>query len=719
MSTLSCKTFDCGPIEVTVFRRKNAVDIEFKTKPISVGADGSITGNSVSTNTIRLGNTDHFIPNQQIVARGNYDLPDRVGYIQNVANTSTINTSTNSHCTGYRLFMQNGLLKAVKKEIAALSYSHYATYSSGNVTVPTTALSNGTWIRQSFYHPASIMDYAAFGKDGRDFIQECVDSLAKQHGVVVPDKFKVHGEHYNGVSISGYMAILDWLAYPLVRELDDVVVCKNMLHGDRNLIAPKFCGMNFRDLVQRHYGRVTTKMLEEIWKVVAVGSELRKRVFAIDVLSQARLFQPDDGLEILEDNGDHVIQTGTRHIQPFTFILGPAILNTMGFDYFYQALPYLSVSFKRSFDPFEDGSSKKIEFDLATLLKHVSPKKFISALFQEGKKPDFHSLYDTASMIREYETVERIPRQLRLQYPTGLTVDFKFKTIKELHDKISIQYTILKTEASKKEIPVSDLYGLLNGRERDGCRLVVPNNTVILSIWGKLLNICVASYGDRAADGRCLILGVEKDGEIKYCIEFYSLVVQRLKQESMVGVILDPCKASEPMIEPEKISMFYPKLEEKHRGVMPPDEPEESAIYYMPAIAQFRGARNCDPDPQDKIVVDNMLAEWVEENFAYLSSLKGIFEIKSWASNGYDGAILNENAINNAFVNLNLNVGQPDRLIMNPRDYQAVIEMVNGVNVIVDHNVPPNEIRIVEQRAAEAIADQIDQIVIQNIGLAP
>ncbi|CAM6004842.1 unnamed protein product [Sphagnum balticum] len=214
-------------------------------------------------------------------------------------------------------------------------------------------------------------------------IQEEIVLFAAQRGIKVPREFWCDGEIYNGLQAGYYFAALDWLAYPLVREISSPALCRNLTHADRNAIAPVFNPLNFKQLVEHYYGTSTSKLLEEIWKVIAVGGEYKRTKF------------PDPATAI----GKFADIKRSRGVE--------------GWAMSYAGSP-----------------SKALVDDFSCLLKSVSPKKLLSALFSDTIKgcPDLHSLKDTANMLREYDSYERIPKTLRLQYPTGLVVDFKFKT---------------------------------------------------------------------------------------------------------------------------------------------------------------------------------------------------------------------------------------------------------------------------------------------------
>lgn len=717
MSISSCK-FDCGSVYAEVKRKKYCVDIEFTTNPYyGRGTTNSITVNSSNT----------------------LDIPVNPGPYNVQFTGGLANTNTSHQCMGYRLFFLDGYLKCIKKEMAVYQYYHVSGSVNGTISnsCQTPPKLKGKACPERFYHPSAIWDSVS-DPITRNYIQKEVCELAYSFGIKIPKEFNRDGDtteciakgYTPGQAKYGYyFAALDWLAYPLVREIGSPALCKNMRNADRNVIAPKFKVMNFKDLVEHYYGTSTNKMLAEIWKVITTGGDVRRHCFldpkvtpeySTDIKSY--FLETQDPTTILSVGETDVYLIGDRRIQKLIFSLGPVILKTMGFDYFYQAIPKFDWQLKASGDyaqgyPDDQAPSYTLEENFTTILKSVSPKKLLGILFDGEKMPDTSSLNDTARMIREYEDPQNIPKTLKLQYPIGLVVDFKFKTMKELHDKISTQYTIIKTEASKKEIPVNEVYLKLEGREKNGLRLRVPTNTTDLALWGKLINICIASYGDSAARGGTLLLGVEKDGAIKYCIEFDEICVRRARPIGAIRAYVGNNLSD--TTEPAYVEEVYPLLEERHYGVTPTDVSPEDEIYYMPSIVQFRGQRNCNPEKADENDVYLMLRNWVKENFEFLSSIKGIFDGRK--KDMWDN--IREQAINQA--------GQPDQILMNPRAYQDLhnalrregdqlvpvqandnVPFAAGVDVevVVDANVPRNQFQMYN-------AQGYREVVVRNINV--
>ncbi|MCX9024668.1 MAG: PcfJ domain-containing protein [Candidatus Methanoperedens sp.] len=395
----------------------------------------------------------------------------------------------------------------------------------------------------------------------------------------------------------------------------------------------------------------------------------------------------------IEVGADYAIGMGNRRLQFLVFTVGPALFRTVGFDYLYQFLPLLGPEtgvYKKNpgrVDPHDFPSDRHFENIFSHLLKFITPKKLIHLLSEEEIVYKMNLLEDTYDMLTAYSDPEKIPSSLRGMYPRGLEIDFKFKCLKEFHDKISVQYTIIKAEAENKDIPVDELFAQLDGMESKGLKIVVPRKTAQLSLWGKLLNICIASYGDKAARGETLLLGVEKEGQIKYCLEFYPHEIMRPEKQEIVGLITE--EISVPAIESKVIRSFLPKIEER-MAMVPADYQDEAGLYYAVSMRQFRGDRNGDPTADDRGVIEHLLNKWIMDN---LDTFKGL--MPGVIRKDYD-AKWHENFIAQAANEAILAQGQPDQLIVNPQvwqNYQNILQNQEFVplppieNIVVDVNV--------------------------------
>lgn len=573
MSISSSESFLCGPQKVEVLEKKHSIEVNFSHNPDWRGRSSSVTSSSVTSNTVTL-NLEGLLPAGV----------DPSGY-------SLTNASASYSTTGFKLFMKDGVLKCVRKEIA-----HFTIVASATVCVSSYSIPKHK-IRETFCSPHSLVT-SFDNMPAMTHIQAKLLALAERKGVKVPQKFIQIGAHHHGSAWVNYYSSIDWLSYPLLRELDSPEICKNLTTVDiRGLLAPNNIAMNFKGLVEHYYGVSTNKLLQELWKSL-------------------------------------ILKSPVQSINELVFIFGPVAFKTLGFDYFYQICHLMNVSERvPGYDLAEN--------DVKTLLKHVTPKKLIGTLFVEGMLGRIHMVRDAVRMLNDYDSVEKIPNTLKDRYPKGIEVNFKFKTFEELHDKVSMEYTAIKGEADKKTVPVHEIYMKLNHREKNGLRLIVPTNTIFLKMWGSALSICVASYGDRAVSGDTLILGVEKDGIIRYCLEFEPLILNRADKE----IIASQFFRSHPDQDVSIIRESIPKLE---RIVLADRSDRKECL--VPYITQFRSKHNGDPDEIDSFIVRRMLADWVEENRAEYAKYGDKVYSERYQYGG----------------------GRPDQIIMNPQAYQAL-----------------------------------------------
>jgi PcfJ-like protein len=542
MSISSCETFLAGPIKLDVLEKKHSIEI-------AVGHNPNHRGRAATTSVVNSSTTNSVTINLEGLFPSGTDI----------TKYSITNGTTCYSTIGFKFFMKNGVLKCIKKEVAHITIVSSASVCAATVSIPK------QHIKETFCCPNDFI-WSFDSVQAMNHIQAKLLVLAERKGVKVPAKFIQSGAHCNVGNWENFYSSFDWLAYPLLREIDSNELCKHLLHTDRDIMRPNNDALNFKQLIEHYYGTSTSKMLSEVWKYTTVNSG--------------------------------------KGINQLAFIVGPAVFKTMGFDYLYQALPFLDTAESPLVG--ETHNILSIEDHFSTLLKHMTPKKLINIVFGGAWMANLHFLYDAVRMLKEFDSQEKIPLALRERYSRGLTADFKFKTLQEFHDKISVEYTTIKGESSRKLIPVHEIYGQLNGREKNGLKLIVPQNTTYLSVWGKLLSHCVASYGDRAARGDTMILGVERDGHILYCLELEPLIISRMGGE-LYG---RPHFGDNPIEEVPIIREPIPMLE---KILMTTINGRKSEIW-SPYIVQFRGKHNAEPEPYDENTVRSMLTEWVAEN---------------------------------------------------------------------------------------------------------
>lgn len=121
----------------------------------------------------------------------------------------------------------------------------------------------------------------------------------------------------------------------------------------------------------------------------------------------------------------------------------------------------------------------------------------------------FNYLRDTANQWNEKPDKILIPSDLR--------------TLEALHDYVTIEYRKLSTD--NFDLKFKDEVVAIDGIELEGgLKLIIPKTNIELILWGQKMSNCIGSYGRQVnnSDGRQWLLGVHKDGALKYNIEVYN-----------------------------------------------------------------------------------------------------------------------------------------------------------------------------------------------------
>lgn len=92
---------------------------------------------------------------------------------------------------------------------------------------------------------------------------------------------------------------------------------------------------------------------------------------------------------------------------------------------------------------------------------------------------------------------------------------------REKHDLLQTRIKLKKGKAISRKI--KKIHDLLKSYELSykDLSIVIPKSQVDFIKWGKLLNICVGSYGydKKMADRRCIIIGIKNKGKVIECCE--------------------------------------------------------------------------------------------------------------------------------------------------------------------------------------------------------
>lgn len=103
------------------------------------------------------------------------------------------------------------------------------------------------------------------------------------------------------------------------------------------------------------------------------------------------------------------------------------------------------------------------------------------------------------------------------------------KTFHELHEELNRDLKYIKNPIIK--LPIPDKYKEFfdSNPEIDNYKIVWPESNYTMIDWGNKLNICVGSYADWVKQGNTAVFGLEKDGEIKYCVEVQKKEIRQFR----------------------------------------------------------------------------------------------------------------------------------------------------------------------------------------------
>jgi hypothetical protein len=93
------------------------------------------------------------------------------------------------------------------------------------------------------------------------------------------------------------------------------------------------------------------------------------------------------------------------------------------------------------------------------------------------------------------------------------------RDLRGFHDEVGRLYTEQRHRIEPLEAFPPELVALDGVELPGGLRLRVPRDTGVLTLWGRAMRNCIASYRQAARDGEAWLLGVEVDGELRYNLE--------------------------------------------------------------------------------------------------------------------------------------------------------------------------------------------------------
>lgn len=120
-------------------------------------------------------------------------------------------------------------------------------------------------------------------------------------------------------------------------------------------------------------------------------------------------------------------------------------------------------------------------------------------------------------------------------YGNDLILPEKPASFKDIHDSFSLQSTRLETKEVCFDIKekVKKIDGI---KFADGLEIVVPNSSNDLIQWGETMHHCIASYARSMKNNHCLLLGIKKDGDLKYNLEIQNKKIIQMRGKYNVSL---------------------------------------------------------------------------------------------------------------------------------------------------------------------------------------
>lgn len=307
----------------------------------------------------------------------------------------------------------------------------------------------------------------------------CLNEMMNQNGIESPNKdFYV----VKTSSLSGLIEIplIAWLMYPIIRESNDIRIAANV--DSFKLTISRFGPLEYKNLVHKAFDKTTPKLLKSLWNFICID-----KVFSTN---------PCGDLCLSDDR----------------FSIALAVYKAFGIDYLYQLFSYgTRGEATERYSLYEDTS----EECLLILSKYFNKSKIVKMYCLEG----ISYITDIVVMINYLTKNDIVPKNLRGRFGEKYKIPTKVKNLKEFHDRLSRDLTLIKAENSKIPIEYTEKEKELDGLQIDDLRFVLAKNTSDLSKWGSKLNVCIASYDKKATDKKCILVGIEKENEISYVIE--------------------------------------------------------------------------------------------------------------------------------------------------------------------------------------------------------
>ncbi len=423
-------------------------------------------------------------------------------------------------------------------------------------------------------------------------IQRLIDEMAKENGIEVPrlpnfeDRFLLY-------------------CYPLLREVYHPDINFFNVHNGARYenfhhagLHPAFKQKNMKDAVKFCTGNPTSKLIKVISKRMIIDK------YQNIATMENQDAQMASASRAISEGYSEVPTLGspyrTRYVRKE---LNPNVFNQFWFlSQIFPSIDYIYQYMERADQDLNVNVNCCAEI-VQFFKEKFTPKKALNLLI---KGFSWNEITDAAKQYYEYDACDKIPPRLRGKYTKGIMIPKNFKNIKELHDKISAQYNEIKADEKNKDIVYTPLEFKIHGYKKDNVELILPSEGKKVVEWGKVMSHCIASYADKAAEKKCILLGVKVFGNLQYNVEL------KLHEKDLVMQlrrIVESRKDDLSVDENGDLILF------NGLDVLSWDN-EKNTLKKLYDIKQFRGFKNKQPEDWVRKTVEKMFDEIFIDNLA-------------------------------------------------------------------------------------------------------
>lgn len=153
-------------------------------------------------------------------------------------------------------------------------------------------------------------------------------------------------------------------------------------------------------------------------------------------------------------------------------------------------------------------------------------RNFLKTVSETARLDVFHRFMKSAGSNVELQDtlIQWYPNRDKIALPP------EYNTLKKIHDYVSKEYRKLQT----KDYSICDkidakLIERLDGTQVEDLKIIIPKTHYELIEWGNRQHHCIASYAKSMRDGHCLLLGIERNGELLYNLEIRDHKVEQFR----------------------------------------------------------------------------------------------------------------------------------------------------------------------------------------------